>query len=318
MADRPSPSNSTKETNQVLNRNLASLVAPKYLQHVDTIISQRLVSAIWPPSAFCASSGFIVANHNEALGAIERFASFGTSHENPRIFSEIIANQLRAPNDCYRIQFPESLLASNPLLRHYQTCTINPFATSRRIVQFGDGVLPHNLHDHMQLPSQVVAEQRKFILEPIPQTRGAKAFSVEAAALLLEELLESHPNMTTRATGRTLEVVYQEELFVAELDVISFRPCSDIYHGDLIIFPCSGIEVPHQYKERLTLDVSPKRTSSCETVEEIEFESQRLASLTSIITSSLQELFGARTLTHLRSVPRVAGSQKSSDSDPRV
>lgn len=318
MADRPLPPNSTKETDYVHNRNLASLVAPKYLQHIDTIISRRLISALCPPRAFSVSKGFIVSNHNEALSALERFASFGLASGSPKIASSAIAHQLRTPEACHQIKFSENILVSHPLLRYYQTCTISPFGASQFIVQFGDGIIPQDLHEYMQLPSRVVAEQRKFVLEPIPQTRGAKAFSMEAAVLLLGELLESHPDLTTKCSGSTLEVTYQEEPFSAELDVISFRPCSDIYHGDLVIFPCCGIEVPHQYKERLVLGVSPKRTSSCQTLEGIKVENQRLASITSIITSSLQELFGARTLTHLRSVPSVAGSQQSRNSDPSV
>jgi len=307
MGNQPAHKNSSKQPACSCHSGFESLIAPKYLASIDTIISERLVSSLRPASTFTVNRGFVVSSHSEAADAVERFVSFGNKLPGKQKISSLLDELRNSSLCCLSIQFPESLISTCPLPRYYGGCTISPFGSSQLAVQFGDGVIPDDLHAYMELPAITVAQQFKFILEPIPNTRGAKAFSINAATSVLANLLGSNPQITIKSVPPRLEVIYQNEPFVVSFDLFCYRTGSDYYIEDLVIFPCPGTEVPWNFRERLVLTVTPNPIPYYETTDEMLSRHAQLSSVASIITSGLQELFGLHSHTRLKSVARETG-----------
>jgi len=302
MSNRPTQNCNPKNQARGCSGNLEYLIAPKYLEPIDAIRSQRLISALRPPSEFIVSKGFIVSSCDEAISAIERFASFEKELPNePRLRPWLIYLQ-QPPRSSIRIEFPETLLYSRPLLDHYRNCTVSPLGNSHYAVQFGDGVMAHGIHAYMKLPSLVVAEQRSFFLEPIPNTRGAKAFSLDCAIILLADQLSSHPQIAIKSTRQNLEITCDNAEFLASFENFSYHQGIAHHHDDLLIFPCPGTEIPWHFRERVVVTVAPSHTPPYETTEQLTSSLDRLSRTTSIITSGLQELFGLHSRTRVRSV----------------
>jgi hypothetical protein len=253
-----------------------------------------------------------VSSSAEAVRAIERFASFEHKLPNKQHLGSWLAalqdpslQDLENFTKAIKVEFPEQLLSNSQLLFYYGGCTVTRFGSSQLAVKFGDGVIPHELHTFMQLPSIVVAEQRNFHLKHIPDTKGAKAFSIDAAAKALAELFRSHPQLTTTGLNPNLTIAYDNETFATSFDLFCHRLGSERYHNDLVIFPCCGHEVPRPFRERLVMTVAPVLTGGYKTTHEMSLQSAKLLHATSIITSGLQELFGMDSPTRLKSVAPI-------------
>lgn len=313
MSNQPSSTRGTKEHAISPAPSFDPLTHPKYFEAVGTICSQRLVSSLRPPSAFTISKGFIVSSRSEAVDAIERFASFEQKLPNKLALGSGLRDLEQPSSRSVTIEFPETLLSTRPLLLYYGSCTISPFGTTQWAIQFGDGVIPHELVTHMRLPSMVMAEQRKFCLEPIPHTRGAKAFSVPAATAALADVITSHPQVSVKSLTPDLRIEFECEQFVASLGVFCRRFGSEHYHEDLVIFPCCGTEIPWSFRERLIVTVSPEIAPQYENTEEMSSQAAKLSYVTSLMTSGLQNLFGQHSPKRLKSVAPIFGDAKDAN-----
>jgi hypothetical protein len=306
MSNQSRHSHTSREQSCTDRRNFESLTAPKYLEPIDAIVSQRLISSLRSPAAFTISKGFIVSSPSEAVRALERFISFERKLINEEGFRSCLAALNNLSRDALTIEFPQTLLSSRPLLNYYRSCTITPLGTSQLALQFGDGVISHELHTYMNLPALVVAERRCFHLEPIPGTRGAKAFSPDAGTLLLAKRLRSLSQITVRDSFPKITFSLNNEEFEISFNLFCYRNGSDHYHEDLVIFPCSGIDIPWHLRERLTISVAPALAPHNETTRDLSSQTSQLSAAASIVTSSLEELFGLHSNSRLKSIAPIS------------
>jgi hypothetical protein len=158
----------------------------------------------------------------------------------------------------------------------------------------------------MKLPALIIAEQRNFHLEPIPGTHGAKAFSTVAATSLLAERLPSHSQITVHNDLPHLIFSFNHEEFEVSLNLFCYRNGSDHYSQDLVIFPCVGLDIPWHLRERLTVSIAPVLAPHYKDTVDVISRASRLSAASSIVTAGLEELFGLRSGTRVRSISPIS------------
>jgi hypothetical protein len=130
-----------------------------------------------------------------------------------------------------------------------------------------------------------------------------------AATSLLADRLHSHPQFTVHTSSPYLTFSVNKEEFDVSLNLLCYRNGSDHYSHDLVIFPCGGIDIPWQLRERLTVSIAPAIAPPYRDVDDMVSRASQLSAVASIVTAGLEELFGLRSKTRLKSVAPISAQE---------
>ena len=274
----------------------------KYLEHVDIIFKEQKVSALRAPTSFNLSRGFIASSLLEAAAIVQRLVTFEQPLVEIAAFTSEVCDRILDCQGVLSANIPDRFLVGRPLAQYYGSFSIRPLGQSLFLVGFGDGVMPHSVHQVIGAPSLISAELRRFLLEPIPKTRGAIAFSTLAAAERIAQQLGEYAHVIDSEEDVALRVTHSGGAFIATLSLFSCHRSLQRANSSLVVIPCWGMETPLQLRDRLVLEISPEVSPPFDTIDTAIHHNRKLLDVTTLVTSKMNALFGITSSTRVKSL----------------
>jgi hypothetical protein len=261
--------------------NLSSLICPKSLKHIQRVASEGLLSPLSKPTSRFLTEGFAVTSFVEALSTVEKLLALNTSPSNLQAFRRTFFEKLDSTGGNFDWILPDAIAQSAHLSASARVIHAHPLERDLWCVKTGNRCIPQATLKSLQHPAFISGAQNTFLLKPIPQTRGTKAFAAGAVTALLKQELsatrEHEENASTSSIGFTL----QGKLFEVSSSISCWRPEINNSGTSLSIFPCSSHELPVQQQEYLVVTVSlvnyrcPGNLADLETLNETVSEANR-------------------------------------------
>jgi hypothetical protein len=295
----PNPDNTPPVTLRgTCGSNLSALTSPKYLKHLQKIAAEGLLSPLSKPTTWLLTEGVAVTSFVEALSTVEKLLSLDTSPSTLQAFRKTFFEKLDSTGGNFDWIVPDAIAQIAHISASSRVIHAHPLERDLWCVKTGEGIIPKSAQKFLQHPPFISGAQNTFLLKPIPQTLGAKAFATCAVTSLLKQELSIAQECKETSDTSCVGFTFRGHAFEVSSSIYSWRPEISNSNNSLLIFPCCGHELPAHQSECLVVTVSlaeyqcPRNLADLSTLNETVSEANR--NVNELLTSAFGESSGTR------------------------
>jgi hypothetical protein len=285
--------------------DLSSLTAPKYLRHIQKVAAEGLLSPLSKPTSSLLTEGFAVTSFIEALSTVEKLLSLNTSPSALQTFRKTFFEKLDSTGGNFDWIVPDAIAQSAHLSASSRVIHAHPVERNLWCVKTGEGIIPKAAQKFLQHPPFITGAQNTFLLKPIPQTLGAKAFATCAVTALLKQELGMAQERKETPDTSSMSFTFQSQTFEVSSSMYSWRPEICNSSNSLLIFPCCGHELPVQQQECLVVTVSLAEYKCPRTLADLQTLNETVSAANRCVNEMLTSAFGESSGSRICSLSKI-------------
>ena len=302
----PNPDNTTPVTLRgTCGTSLSSLTAPKYLKHLQKIAAEGLLSPLSKPTSCLLTEGVAVTSFVEALSTVEKLLSLNTSSSALQAFRKTFFEKLDSTGGNFDWVVPDAIAQSAHLSASSRVIHAHPLERDLWCVKTGVRIIPKSAQKLLQHPPFISGAQNTFLLKPIPQTLGAKAFATCAVTGLLKNELGMAEECKETTGTSCLDFTLRGQTFQVSSSIYSWRPEISNSNNSLLIFPCCGHELPVNQQECLVVTVSLTDYKCPRNLADLQILNETVSEANRHVNEILTQAFGESSNTRIDSLSRI-------------
>jgi hypothetical protein len=261
--------------------SLSSLTSPKYLKHLQKVAADGLLSPLSKPTSCLLTEGVAVTSFVEALSTVEKLLALNTSPSALQAFRKTFFEKLDSTGGNFDWVVPDAIAQIVQLSASSRVIHTHPLERDLWCVKTGEGIISQSAQKLLQHPPFISGAKNTFLLKPIPQTLGAKAFATCAVTGLLKNKLDMAQECKETAEVSCIGFTLRGEAFQVSSSIYSWRPEVINSSNSLLIFPCCGHGLPVNQQEYLVVTVTltdykcPKNLADLQLLNETVSEANR-------------------------------------------